>query len=301
MPGFMSGNLSMTVCVFEKGGILDVEELRKCAFSEALDPNGEKFGWVGLGLPLDTNNFFLAACDARFSGFSYRLDTRKVSKAVINLHLAEKIREEESSGQPVGSKRKKELREAISDTLISQAEFVPCITDCLWDSEKGRLFIASTSEKMTDRILDHFHNTFGREGHYLEPEADMFEVFSKIQKENGIGAGNYSIQPLGSARLASIEASGEKSAVAVENNSVAVGEALGQGLSINRIGLVATRENVEEELAFTIDSSLKLGRIRLPKAEKGAEEEATFLINADICARIADITEILAGISNNSK
>lgn len=294
MAGFMSSNTPMTICVYDSGGHLDMESLRKGAFSEAIDPEGYRSGWVGLGEVLDTENFFLASTDSRFSGFSFRLDVRKPSKAVINLQLAKKIRDEEANGHPVGIKRKRELKDVITETLTSQAEFVPSLTDCIWDSEKGRLFIATTSESLVEKILAHFHASFGKDGHLIETDQDMKATFSLIQNNNGVEAAGYGIQPVGSAALASIEENGEKSAVAVQNNSGAVSEALSQGMEINRIGLVATRKDSEIELNFTLASDLKISRLFLPKPEKGTDIDATFLINCEICASIADMVEVLS-------
>ena len=123
--------------------------------------DGRRFGWVGLGDPLDTDGFELASVDARFMGFSFRLDTRKASGAVIQLQLAEAVREEIASGKKVGGKRKKELKEAITAKLTARAEFVPSVIDCLWDAEKGRLLVGSTSAKAVQPVLELFKTTFG--------------------------------------------------------------------------------------------------------------------------------------------
>ena len=291
MPGFMSSTVSMTIFVYDAGRELSVDALRKGAFSDAVDPDGLKHGWTGLGEPLDFDNFFLAQCDARFSGFSWRQDARKISAAVVRLQLAEKIREAEAAGAKIGAQRRKELREAIEATLLSQAEFVPSLTDCVWDAKKGRLFIASHSESLLERVLKKFDAAIGMQGRFLAPEVDMAALFAKIQGENGIEVAKYYVQPLGSARLVSMGQE-EKSVVAAENNGEAVSRALTQGMSISRMGLVATRD--EEETAFTLADDLKISRLKLPKREKGDEQEATFLINCEICARVDEIIETAA-------
>ena len=43
--------------------------------------------------------FALASVDGRYSGFAFRLDTRKASGAAIRLQLAEAVREERASGK----------------------------------------------------------------------------------------------------------------------------------------------------------------------------------------------------------
>lgn len=294
MPGFMASNVSMTICEFEKGVPLDVDALRKQAFSDAIDPDGFRSGWVGMGQLLDTENFFLALTDGLFSGFSYRLDTRKPAKAVVQLQLAEKIRAEEAEGRKVGAKRKKELREAIVESLTSQADFVPTLTDCVWDAEKGRLLIATVSESLAERILENFSTLIGQQGHFAEASADMREVFAKIQNDNGIRAGEYFIQSTGSAQMTGDAEDGEKSAITAQNNVAAISEALGKGLQIYKMGLIASKNDEDDPLEFTLEENLRLSRIRLPKAEKGAEEDAVFLVNCSLLSEAADIAQMLA-------
>lgn len=141
MSGFMSSSTAMMICKADSPASLDLDALRQHAFTPEIDADGRRFGWVGLGDPLDTDGFELASVDARFMGFSFRLDTRKASGAVIRLQLAEAVRKEIASGKKVGSKRKKELKEAITAKLTARAEFVPSLIDCLWDAEKGRLLV----------------------------------------------------------------------------------------------------------------------------------------------------------------
>ena len=119
MSGFMSSSTALMVCKADSPASLDLNALRQHAFTPEIDADGRRLGWVGLGDPLDTDGFELAAVDARYSGFSFRLDTRKASGAVIRLQLAEAVREERVSGKKVGSKRKKELKEAITAKLTT--------------------------------------------------------------------------------------------------------------------------------------------------------------------------------------
>lgn len=289
----MSTNLSMTIFSYEKPTQLDVEALRKGAFTDAISPEGLKYGWTGLGEPLDRDNFFLAQCDNRFAGFSWRQDSRKISGAVVRLQLAEKIRQEELSGSKPGAKRKKELKEAIEANLLAQAEFVPSITDCLWDGEKGHLFVASLSDPLLERILKNFDAAIHQQGQFLSPGVDMAELFAKIQTNNGIMADHYNIQPMGSAQLVSLTTDG-KSMVTAENNSEAIMRALTQQMTISRMSLVATSADPEEEIYFNLADDLKISRLRLPKPEKGADADATFLINADICAKVTNIVQTIA-------
>ena len=99
MSGFMSSSTALMICKADSAASLDLDALRQHAFTPEIDADGRRFGWVGLGDPLDTDGFELTSVDARFMGFSFRLDTRKASGAVIRIQLAEAVREEIASGK----------------------------------------------------------------------------------------------------------------------------------------------------------------------------------------------------------
>ena len=269
--------------------------MRTHAFTPDIDADGRRLGWVALGDPLDTDGFELASVDGRYSGFSFRLDTRKASGAVIRLQLAEAVREERASGKKVGSKRKKELKEAITAKLTARAEFVPSVIDCLWDAEKGRLLVGLASAKAVQPVLELFKTTFGIDAVPITPAGDMPRLFAAILRGEGYPCEGYTLHPMGSASLSASEQAEEKSAVAVQNSLNAVAQALEEGMSIQKLHLVATSASEPDwQVDFTLDASLTVSGLRFPKAEKGTEDDATFLLNADICSRVADIVEELA-------
>ena len=295
MSGFMSSSTAMTICKADSAAGLTLDALRAHAFTPDIDADGRRLGWVALGDPLDTDGFELAAVDGRYSGFSFRLDTRKASGAVIRLQLAEAVREEIASGKKVGGKRKKELKEAITAKLTAKAEFVPSLIDCLWDAEKGRLLVGSASAKAVQPVLELFKTTFGMDVTPLTPAGDMPKLFASILRGEGYPCEGYTLHPMGSASLAASEQAEEKAAVAVQNSLNAVAQALEEGMAIQKLHLVATFDtDPDRQLEFTLDAGLAVSGLKLPKAEKGAEEDATFLVNADVCAAVADMVERMA-------
>ena len=295
MSGFMSSNTALTICKADSAAGLALDALRQHTFTPDIDADGRRLGWVALGDPLDTDGFELAAVDGRYSGFSFRLDTRKASGAVIRLQLAEPVREERASGKKVGSQRKKELKEAITAKLTARAEFVPSVIDCLWDAEKGRLLVGSASAKAVQPVLELFKTTFGIDAVPITPAGDMPRLFAAILRGEGYPCEGYTLHPMGSASLAASELTEEKSAVAVQNSLNAVAQALEEGMAIQKLHLVATSDaDSDWQLEFTLDAGLAVSGLKLPKAEKGAEEDAIFLLNADACTAVADMVETLA-------
>ena len=295
MSGFMSSSTAMTICKADTSGAFDLDALRTHAFTPDIDADGRRFGWVSLGDLLDADGFELSSVDGRYSGFSFRLDTRKASGAVIRLQLAEAVREEVASGKKVGGKRKKELKEAITAKLTAKAEFVPSLIDCLWDAEKGRLLVGSASAKAVQPVLDLFKTTFGIDAAPITPAGDMPKLFSTILRGEGYPCLGYTLHAMGSASLAASEQTEEKAAVAVQNSLNAVAQALDDGMAIQKLHLVATSASEPDwQMEFSLDAALAVSGLRLPKAEKGAEEDATFIINADVCSRVADMVETLA-------
>lgn len=295
MSGFLSSSTALTICTAKSTASLDLDGLRKHAFNPDINADGKRFGWVALGDPLDTDGFELALVDARFMGFSFRLDTRKASGAVIRLQLAEAVREEIASGKKVGAKRKKELKEAITAKLTARAQFVPSVIDCLWDAEKGRLLVGSASAKAVQPVLELFKATFGMDATPITPAGDMPKLFATILRGDGYPCEGYTLHPMGSASLAASQQAEEKASVAVQNSLNAVAQALEDGMAIQKLHLVATSDaDPDRQLEFTLDAGLAVSGLKLPKAEKGADEDARFLVNADVCAAVADMVEGVA-------
>lgn len=294
MGGLLSSSMPMTIFKTNSPGHLDMEGLRKGAFTEAIDTDGVRSGWVGLGNLLDTENFILAGNDNRFSGFSFRTDSRKIPSSVVKLQLAEKIKQEEAQGGKVGAKRKKELREEIINRLSANADFVPSLTDCLWDAEKGVLMIASASDKIINRILKNFEGSFHKTPERLASDKEMSGIFNEIHHNNGKRLSAYSVSPLGTASMAGLDENSEASSIKVLNNPQAVSEALGRGFTINKMSMAATDNNNEEnQIFFCVDDKLQVNSVHFPKKDKSADEDAVFLINAQICADTAQMLEDL--------
>lgn len=292
MSGFMSSTTAMKI--FEvQAKEPDVDKLRKHSFTPTPGPDGKRIGWVGLGDPLDLD-FSFGIDFGRFLAFSLRIDERKPSGAAIKIRLAEAIREEAAAhGGKVSGKRKKELKEAITATVTSRADFIPSLVDCIWDVDVQRLYVSTASESVLAILLELFHKTFGVTPAPISPKADMAEIFAKAFQESISVDGGTEVSANGySVTLATPEQQENKAHVVVVNNQSAVATALEEGLRITKMALLAV--DGERETAFSLADDLALSGLKLPKGEKGDDADATFLLKAEACAYAAHIVENLS-------
>ena len=291
MSGFMSSTTAMKV--FEvQAKEPDSDKLRKYAFTTTHGPDGKRVGWVGLGDPLDLD-FSFGIDFGRFLAFSLRIDERKPSSAAIKIRLAEAIKEEAAAGDgKISGKRKKELKEAITATVTSKADFIPSLTDCIWDLGAQRLYVSTASESVLAILLELFNKTFGVTPAPVSPKADMAALFARAFRENipvdgtDVSANGYSVT------LATPEQQENKAHVVVVNNQGAVATALEEGLRITKMALLAV--DGEQELAFALADDLTISGLKLPKGEKGDDTDATFLLKAEACAHVAGVVEAMS-------
>lgn len=292
MPGFMSSTTVMKI--FEaRAKEPDSDKLRKYAFTPTPGPDGKRVGWVGLGDPLDLD-FSFGIDHARFLAFSLRIDERKPSSAAIKIRLAEAIKEEEAAKDAkISGKRKKELKEAITATVTSKADFIPSLTDCIWDLDAQRLYVSTASESVLGILLELFNKTFGVTPAPVSPKTDMAEIFARAFRESIPVDGGTEVRANGcSVTLATPEQQEDKAHVVVVNNQGAVATALEEGLRITKMSLLAV--DGEQELAFALADDMVISGLKLPKGEKGDDADATFLIKAEACAHAAHIVEALS-------
>lgn len=292
MSGFMSSTTVMKI--FEaQAKEPDSDKLRKHVFTPTPGPDGKRVGWVGLGDPLDLD-FSFGIDFGRFLAFSLRIDERKPSSAAIKIRLAEAIKEETAAnGGKVSGKRKKELKEAITATVTSKADFIPSLADCIWDVDAQRLYVSTASESVLAILLELFHKTFGVTPAPISPKADMAEIFAKAFRESISVDGGTEVSANGcSVTLATPEQQEDKAHVVVVNNQGAVATALEEGLRITKMALLAV--DGEQETTFSLADDLAISGLKLPKGEKGDDADATFLLKAEVCAHAAHIVEALS-------
>lgn len=290
MSGFMSSTTALKI--FEAPAKnSDADRLREHVFSPTPGPDGKRVGWVGLGDPLDLA-FDFGIDHGRFLAFSLRIDERKPSGATIKIRLAEAVRDEAAAngGKKVPAKRKKELKERITDEVTAKADYVPSLTDCIWDLDADRLYVSTASETVLNILLDLFHRTFGVAPVPVAPGVDMAAFFARAFRES-VSVNGMEIAAGSSVTLVTPENQEDKAQVVVNNNQSAVATALTEGLRISKMALIATED--DQELTFSLADDLSIAGLKLPKGEKG-DADATFLLKADACARVAAVVEALS-------
>lgn len=184
------------------------------------------------------------------------------------------------------------MKEAITATVTSKADFIPSLTDCIWDLGAQRLYVSTASEGALAILLELFNKTFGVTPAPVSPKADMAALFARAFRENipvdgaDVSANGYSVT------LATPEQQEDKAHVVVVNNQGAVATALEEGLRITKMALLAV--NGEQELAFALADDLTISGLKLPKGEKGDDADATFLLKAEACAHVAGVVEAMS-------
>lgn len=241
MSGFMSSTTALKI--FEvPAKNPDADRLREHGFSPTPGPDGKRVGWVGLGDPLDLT-FDFGIDHGRFLAFSLRIDERKPSGATIRIRLAEAVRNEAAANDgKVSAKRKKELKECITDEVTARADYVPSLADCIWDLDADRLYVSTASETVLNILLDLFHRTFGVAPVAVAPGVDMAGFFARAFRES-VSVNGVEIAAGSSVTLVTPENQEDKAQVAVSNNQGAVATALADGLRISKMALIATEDD----------------------------------------------------------
>lgn len=148
------------------------EKLRMFSFKEIEETAEERgWGWVCLDDMLDSSWHTAPPEKGAYLTFSLRLDTRRISAAVMKKHVAIAVREEERKVKEQGKKyvsreRKKELKEQVQLKLRARTLPVPAEFHVVWNMQTNDVYFASTQSKMLELFVDYFAQTFGID---LEP------------------------------------------------------------------------------------------------------------------------------------
>jgi len=161
------------------------ERLVKFAFRDIDDTADERsFGWVCLDDWLDARFRAAPPEKAHYLGFSLRLDTRRISPAVLKKHLILALKAEKEALRDQGKnfltkERKNEIKDQVRLKLMARALPIPAVTDVVWNLRSNRVLLASTNSKLRNLFEDHFTMSFGLN---LEPLTPYFLARRLVDK-----------------------------------------------------------------------------------------------------------------------
>ena len=153
------------------------DRLVRSAFRDIDQTTDERsFGWVCLEDWLDSRWLSAPPEKAHDLAFTLRLDTRRISPAVMKKHLILALKAEKEALKSQGKgfltkDRKMELKDQVRLKLMSRALPVPAVTDVVWNLRTQRVLLASTNSKLRNLFEDLFTLNFEL---HLEPLTPYF-------------------------------------------------------------------------------------------------------------------------------
>lgn len=288
MPGFLSTTTALTVYKLDNPAAVTADKLKEYGFRSIDDiPEPKGWGWTNIDDIFDTEWRFSVPEKGQFLCFSLRVDTRKVSSAVLKKHLAEALREEEAKAQTeerkVSRARKKELKDLYASKLLSKAEPVPAAVDIALDMTTGMLYAGSISGSFLELLEEQFFVAFGvkpkrlvptgMEDHELE-DSSVEALMAKIYADSlqvDFGEHSYTVAEAGQATL--MQEGGAE--VTVKNAPDSANAGIASGLSIKKLRIQISRTGEDELMwTLTLNSDFTFSGMKTPKVEKATGDNA---------------------------
>ena len=187
--GFMSASAGMTRYRIVEEDIPsslwhEIEDrLKRNAFRD-IDGSAEErsFGWVSFDNMLDPEFALCPPEKGPYLTFTLRLDTRRIPPAVLKKHVAVAMNQAMQAMREQGKKfltkeQKAEIRDQVELRLRARTLPIPACFDVIWDTNRQRVYIASTQSKLTELFEELFTHTFGL---HLEPLTPYFLALDTI-------------------------------------------------------------------------------------------------------------------------
>ncbi len=165
------------------------DRLKKYAFVDIDHTADERsFGWVAFEDYLDNQWRGAPPEKGHYLAFSLRLDTRRVSPAVLKKHLRLALDQEKEHNQTSGKAyiskdRKKEIAERVKLSLMARAMPIPAIFEAVWNTLEHTVWLCTTNSKVQTLFEDLFTMTFEL---HLEPQAPAFLAERILGVERGL-------------------------------------------------------------------------------------------------------------------
>ncbi|NJB68975.1 DNA recombination-dependent growth factor C [Desulfobaculum xiamenense] len=162
------------------------DRLKRNAFQDIDDTADERsFGWVSFENMLD-NEWLTAPPDkGQYLAFALRLDTRRVSAAVVKKHVQiaqdielERVREQ--GKKFVSRERRNEIKEQVMLRLRARTLPVPAYFDVVWNIRDNVIYLASSQSKLRSLFEDLFTLSFDL---HLEPLTPYYKAVELLGEE----------------------------------------------------------------------------------------------------------------------
>ncbi len=163
------------------------ERLQKNAFMDIDNTTDERsFGWTCFDDMLDTRWQTAPPEKGHYLAFSLRLETRRISPAVLKKYyaiaLARALENALAEGKKYVSRdRKKEIKDQTKIRILTKTLPVPAVFDVVWNREKNIVYFTSTQGKMLSLFEDLFTLTFDL---HLAPLTPYHKALEILGQEN---------------------------------------------------------------------------------------------------------------------
>ncbi|BBD09049.1 recombination-associated protein RdgC [Desulfovibrio ferrophilus] len=159
------------------------DRLKKNAFQDIDHTSEERsFGWVCFDEMLDSQWRTAPPEKGEFMTFSLRLDTRRISAAVMKKHYTLALNDEMERVEKEGKKfvsrdRKRELKDQTKIRLMARSLPIPAVFDVVWNVRSNVIYLASTQGKLCSLFEDQFTLTFDL---HLEPLTPYYQALQLL-------------------------------------------------------------------------------------------------------------------------
>lgn len=143
------------------------DRLKKFAFRD-IDRSADErsFGWVCFDHFLDVSWKTAPPEKGSYFTFTLRLDTRRISPAVLKKHLIlaldeHKTRMAEAGRRSISKDERQEIGERVRLSLLAKTLPVPAVFEIIWNTQTDMVYLGSVNSKIREMFEELFSMTFG--------------------------------------------------------------------------------------------------------------------------------------------
>lgn len=282
--GLLSKNCPVTVFKIHDPSAVTVDKLKQFAFQpiDELKTETKGVGWTSFDDMLDTTWAASVPQYGEWFCFALRVDARKIPAAVMKKALAEAYKAELEQLQAEGKSyiprgRKKELKDLVTQKLLTQIQPSPTVVDLALDISTGLLYAGTVSNALIETLAEHMKTSFG-----IEPEelnlaglesrsADLQEAYAVESFLSGIYGHSADVQldghsfTVAEAGEVTLGQADDRS-VTTKNEQESVMAGLQAGLYFQKLKMTMTRGDTGDEWVVTMDRGFRFPALKCPTA-----------------------------------